>query len=213
MDNRIASQSGGLNDAAVEAYEAAIERGDSGPSAMKAAAALYPEAASFLADYALSVAAADAFATDEPLAVEQARVVSRGDAIMAARFSPSASPLSGGVIDAAKRTGLTLAALSQSVSLARSVLVKLDRRLIEASTVPESAVERIASALGASAAELQAHLSLPPTLGASASYKAQSAPTIDAPDRQSFDDALDAAVASGEMTQSEADAWKPTGQS
>jgi hypothetical protein len=192
-------------DLAAAFFEDERARGLSVADALRSATVAHPESATFLADYAYSVAAVDVL-PDSPDDTRLAEMIAaRSAKILGERFAATAKfP---GILASAKAKGLDLLSLSKSLGMARSVLVKLDRRLIAAATVPTLALERIASALGCTAAALAAYLAGPPTLAASANYRASEAPDITALPREAFADAIATAVGAREMTADDAKQW------
>jgi hypothetical protein len=177
---------------------------------VRAATAEFPIYAALLADYALTVRAAREIEDSEELSQAESRILSRSEPLIAARFGP-ANALTG-IIAAAAEHGQNVAQLSDALGLARSVIVKLDRRLIDATTVPHAAIQRIAAAISCAADDLAAYLNGPPSLAPGASYRAKTAPAIagesGAVRREAFGTAVAAAVTSGEMKAEQADAWR-----
>jgi lambda repressor-like predicted transcriptional regulator len=116
-----------------------------------------------------------------------------------------------GILAAAKAIGISIAELSQNLGLAKSALIKLDRRLIDASTVPQKAIEKIAAAVSVSAESLRAYLNAPPTLGAGASYHSIDKPSLLSSNsvemREPFESTLQTSISSGEMTREQAEEW------
>jgi transcriptional regulator with XRE-family HTH domain len=82
------------------------------------------------------------------------------------------------LLDAAKQQGLNPAQLAAETGLSRTLLMKLDQRLIVASTIPARLVERIATVLNAPLSSVTAYLAQPAKLTATAQYRAEEAPTV-----------------------------------
>ncbi|HEY3332946.1 MAG TPA: hypothetical protein VGK19_23130 [Capsulimonadaceae bacterium] len=193
---------------AAVAFDDAVAAGKTPQAALSQAIADYPAAASFLSDYALSVIAVGAQEASAELTEIESVVMSRADMLLAKRIAPvTGKALRAGILGLAKQQGLTLTALAEALGLGRSVIVKLDRRLIDAATVPASALSRIADAIGAASSDIRAYLALPPTMAAGASYKATDTPAT-APEQQAFADAVSTALLSGEMDDASAAAWR-----
>jgi hypothetical protein len=193
---------------AMAMFDDAITDGQDTKSALAAVIGVYPECAALLADYTLAKAA-ESRATSLEEDETTARIERRA-ALIAQRYVPTPAPFTG-ILAAAKQQGGTIASLSEQLSLARSVVVKLDRRLIDAATIPASLIERIAATVGQSVATVQSYLAAPPSLSAGASYKSAASPELGDKARESFEAALDVAVSSGEMTTAQRDQWLATG--
>ncbi|MDR3706685.1 MAG: hypothetical protein P4L33_00155 [Capsulimonadaceae bacterium] len=209
---RVRQEDVDTEDLAIDLYEQTIARGASAAEAIAMTLRAFPDHAALIADYAFTQEAANTRQTAADAAAD-ARIMARADALIASRLSASKAPSVPltGLIDRARAHGLDLVKLSASLGLARSVLVKLDRRLIDAATVPAPAIQRIAVAIGCAADDLRAYLSGPPTLAAGASYRSKTAPDLADSDgairREPFARALGTAVASREMQQAQVDEW------
>lgn len=196
-------------DAAIALFDSLVGRhGDIG-AALRAASIRYPEQAGFLADYALTSDSMRDFEPSEALERIEAQILHRADALIVSHNSPA---LFAGIVATAARRGIDLLQLSDLLELSRSVLVKLDRRLIDPATIPASVTAALAEQFSTTGDALRRYLAGPPSMAAEASYRSRKAPSIagasGAVDREAFANALDAAVKSGEMTPSQAARWR-----
>lgn len=82
------------------------------------------------------------------------------------------------LIAAAKRAGLTFAALKDRVGLSESLLQKLNRRLIDPGTIPVRILADLAVALQQRLDSVAAYLARAPTFAAGAQHRADQAPTL-----------------------------------
>ena len=88
----------------------------------------------------------------------------------------------GSLLEEGSAHGLTISALAECVELSVPLLLKLERRLIRAATVPSRVVERVARAIERDSAAVAAYLRVAPRLTQSASYHAPTAPTLAEPE-------------------------------
>lgn len=84
-----------------------------------------------------------------------------------------------GILVAARKVGLSVSGLCKRLRLGRTVVTKLDRRLLEPRTIPRSLIHELADVLQRTSEEVAAYLGLPPTLSASASYRAFDLPALE----------------------------------
>lgn len=78
--------------------------------------------------------------------------------------------------DAARERGMEPSAFTSELGIGSSVFWKLERRLIEAATIPASLLDRIAKLLEAPRVAVENYLRLPPTLSHGASFYANEPP-------------------------------------
>jgi hypothetical protein len=105
---------------------------------------------------------------------------------------PSRTPLTN-LMDDAKARGLDAAGFAQELGLDKLLLGKLNRRTLEALSLPRTLVERLAQILERSFDEVAAYLNGGMRLAAGAYYKARQAPSLVAESgqpKQSFAEAL-----------------------
>lgn len=95
----------------------------------------------------------------------------------AAEPAAARSPLTGLASEAEAR-GLSVAALAQTLRLDRTLLLRLDQRVLEAWSLPAALIERLAEALERSTDEIRAYFAGPPKLASGTHYKAKAAPKI-----------------------------------
>jgi hypothetical protein len=201
-------------------FDDAVAGGASLTDALRASIAQHPACAALLADHAATVAGVETVATADAAPVEEL-ISERADRLFGARQSAasttalperqaatSTSALSG-IIAKATELGLRLPALCERVGLPRSVVVKLDRRLIDAATVPSQVVARVAEQLAVSADVLRSYLQTAPTLSGAASYRAKEPPALadaesgDVAPREAWASAIGAALQSGEISEAQ----------
>ena len=194
---------------AIALYEDALATGIAENEALKSVLSQLPAAAEALLSYAATGFVEKATPKTDDEDILAARIQARSAKLFASRFAAKESAPVTSILDAAKKCGLDIAALSRQLAIGKSVLVKLDRRLIDPASIGDAAAERIAGAIGQAAESVRQYLSAPPTLSAGASYRSNKAPSASAP-RQSLSDALDTAVRSGEITEADAREWRET---
>ena len=172
-------------------------------AALKLAIAAYPDDAADLGDYALMIPIR---ALSEETPAELNEMIAARSMIVAQRMRSAAEgrPLPGILsrFDEIRKEPKRAAA---SLRLGWSALVKLDRRLIEAASVPRRLAERLAEALETDASSVLAYLSGGAQLSPAAEYKASRTPR--ARRKESFQAALRSAVAAGEMTADDEAFW------
>lgn len=100
------------------------------------------------------------------------------------------------LLEAGKERGLATGALAERAGLSVPLVLKLDRRLIRAATIPARVIEGLAAALGRDAAGVAAYLQGAPRLAAGASYHAGATPALGG--QEDFADAV-----RGDLTLSE----------
>ncbi len=93
-----------------------------------------------------------------------------------------------GLLAEAKARGISRKDLAAATRLSIPLIDKLDRRLIRYSTIPRNIVESIANLLGRQAEAVSQYLQGAPLLPASASYRAEEAPSL--PEAQDFSEAV-----------------------
>jgi hypothetical protein len=142
----------------------------------------YPQHERALVQYALynflfeqGGAAAEPTPAEETLFLERAAMIRKR--MMQSR-TQAASSWMGDLIEAAKKRGLTVPALAERLHLTPVEIVKLNQRLIRASTIPNALVQQLATLLGRSREEVASYLQLPPTLSANASYRSAETPRV-----------------------------------
>ena len=78
--------------------------------------------------------------------------------------------------DAARACGKKPREVAQAVGIGMSLFAKLNRRLIQAITVPESLAQRLSAEMNVTLADLRAYFALPPSLAEGAAYRSESVP-------------------------------------
>ncbi len=86
------------------------------------------------------------------------------------------------LVGAAKAAGMSLKEVAREVHLGDAVLRKLDRRLIQFTSIPEEALADIAQVLRCPVGALSEYLQQPPTFAAGAHYRASRAPQLAEPE-------------------------------
>ena len=178
--------------------EFAAELDDAGASYALLAAwtARYPAYARELAD----LAAGEALLRHAPPAsepIDDQRLVQTGlDAVRgilerAREERPVAAPASAavpGLMARARDLGLNITQLAERTQLSVTLVGILDRRLIRFASIPREVVHGLAAALETQVASIAEYLQQGPAFAASASFRAEEAPTL--PPLQEFDDAV-----------------------
>lgn len=90
----------------------------------------------------------------------------------------AARPPLTGLASEAEARGLSVAALAQTLRLDRTLLLRLDQRVLEAWTLPAALIDRLAQALERTTDETRAYLAGPPKLASGTHYKAKAAPKM-----------------------------------
>lgn len=91
--------------------------------------------------------------------------------------APARPPLTGLASEAEAR-GLSVAAVAQTLRMDRTLLLRLDQRVLEAWTLPAALIDRLAQALERTTDEIRAYLSAPPKLASGTHYRARIAPKM-----------------------------------
>ena len=78
----------------------------------------------------------------------------------------------------AQARGLSVAALAQTLRLDRTLLLRLDQRVLEAWSLPAALIDRLAQALERNTEEIHAYFASPPKLASGTHYRAKAAPKI-----------------------------------
>ena len=82
------------------------------------------------------------------------------------------------VVETARKRGLTPADLAARLRIGLSVLARIERRLLNPSSIPAKLINGIAEAIGVSPEAVLTYLREPPTLAAAASYRARHRPAL-----------------------------------
>ncbi len=82
------------------------------------------------------------------------------------------------IVERARSLGIEPSRLSATLNLGKSVVAKLERRLVDPATVPAALFRKLGKVLGVSSEAVRSYLDRPPTLAMAASYKAQVAPQM-----------------------------------
>lgn len=91
---------------------------------------------------------------------------------------PAVQPPIASLLEEGRAHGLAAGALAERAGLSIPLVLKLDRRLIRAATIPLAVVERVARAVERDAAAVAAYLQGTPRLAQGASYHAAETPTL-----------------------------------
>ncbi len=83
-----------------------------------------------------------------------------------------------GLASEAEARGVSGAALARTLRLDKTLLVRLDQRVLEAWTLPSLLIDRLAEALARTTDEVSAYLSGPPKLASGTHYRAKAAPKM-----------------------------------
>ena len=194
--------------AALSEISDAVRSGQTTQEAIRTALAEYPQHALLITDYALQTVPLgidEQDASDSTIApsVATASLIDRIAAKKQQQMRPTA--IKSLLTLAISKLG-SPAKLSEMLGLGHSVLVKLDRGLIEFATIPAEFIERSADQLRVSRNALETYLRLPPRLANSSDYRARKRPSPGA--QQTFADAINASVIMGEMNEDAARVWQ-----
>ncbi len=94
----------------------------------------------------------------------------------APKTEPAARPALAGLISEAG--GLSAAEMARFLQIDRTLLLRLEQRLLDAWTLPSALVDRLARVLERTSDEISAYLSGPPKLAEGTHYRARAAPKI-----------------------------------
>lgn len=152
----------------------------------------YPQHERALVQYALynflfeqGGAATEPTPAEETLFLERAAMIRKR--MMQSRTQAAPSWI-GDLIGAAKKQGWTVPTLAEHLHLTPVEVMKLNQRLIRATTIPNALVQQLATLLGRSREEVASYLQLPPTLSANASYRSAEPPRVQR--QQDFEEVL-----------------------
>lgn len=134
---------------------------------------------------------------------QEALFLARAQAIRERMIAGQRKPALTGLLESAKARGMSATDLARELRLGVPEVVKLDRRLIRASTLPRRLIDHLAQMLQVSFAEVATYLRRPPTLSAQASYKADQAPRVAA--QEEFAHAI---AASHALTEAQKAFWR-----
>jgi hypothetical protein len=87
----------------------------------------------------------------------------------------------------AEKKGFTSESLAAALKLPRTVITKLQRRLIRPETLPQRLIEQIAEKLDRSTSDIASYFKMPPQLIANGAFRHDEAPVIE---QETFADAL-----------------------
>lgn len=82
------------------------------------------------------------------------------------------------LVHAAKAQGLTAKVLAAKLGIGLTLMAKLNQRLLQIATLPDTLIERLAVELKTGAAEIRAYLARPATLASAAQYKSDGVPQV-----------------------------------
>jgi hypothetical protein len=185
---------------AITLFEDAVANGQTDATALASSIAQFPECAELLREQALiSGLYAQMPESDEITRIRET-IENRAARLNTARFARIA-----GIIAEGKIKGFAVTELSKRLGLGKTLIIKLDRRLIDAATIPHRLIELLADTLQTSIGSIRAYLSSPPTLAQGASFRSKQSA---APKQESFESALATSVQTGEITQAEATLWQ-----
>jgi hypothetical protein len=172
--------------------------------ALQSASARFRGQTGLLADYALYKSALDRESpTEAETESESLLAIIESAAVSNARAGGDV--LDAGLLKRIGVIGMSLEGVADRMHIARSVLTKLDRRLILPDSIPTRFVRELGGVLRTSSECLVRYFARSPGLSAAAEYKAAHAPRAGRP--QSFDRAVLAAVENGELDASEREYW------
>lgn len=137
------------------------------------------ELAEFTAQWSLMhwLPATPVAATAEGSLVQQGMQSIKGILAHAVAARPEEEPLNS-LLEEGRSRGLAVGTLAERVGLSIPLLLKLDRRLIRATTIPPQVVDGLARAVGRQTAIVATYLQGSPRLAQGASYHASEAPAL-----------------------------------
>jgi len=146
----------------------------------------YPQYERDLTEFAVNWSLSDTLPTaPEVEAIPAETLVQRGmarvHAVLAAQGAASiaqTAPAITNLATEARARGLSLRAVARESGLSVVLLSMLDRRLIQAASIPREAVEAVAGAIGREAAAVAQYLQGAPTLAHGANYYSQAPPAL-----------------------------------
>ncbi len=168
------------------------------PDAIRATVAEFPRQAVSIADYTMqaSVLGSDESSqTSNPVAVKTT-LIALVDKIAQSKLQQQSSDTITSIISRAESVLGSSATLAQTLEVGQSLLLKLDRRMIQFGTIPAAFLQVLADKLQLSRAAIDDYLQMPPRLALSADYKSRKRPEATT---QTFDQAMAASLATGEI--------------
>jgi hypothetical protein len=137
---------------------------------------------------------------------DEARLARVGRSVVAemrAQYGMAHPPLVS-LTDAARRRSLRLRDLAERLGIGMPIVSKLDQRLLQFATLPESLIRKLAETLELGTEAVRDYLRQPPTLAASAAYQytGTTAPQVSA--QQDFAEAIRACPG---MSEAQKQAW------
>jgi hypothetical protein len=166
--------------------------------AYAATVASFPGEAKVLSESIVVRASPEPSSSDRPIEELVASVSRR----VAARTRPA--PISG-LYSMIEQAELEMEAFLKELKIGKSVLYKLERRLIEPATVPSALLDLLADSFSLPIDSVLEYLSLPPTLSYSSSFKGSSPPT--ARPKQTFESALWTSISVDGINRADYDYW------
>jgi len=175
----------------LEAFDAALKAEPERKGVLAEWIARYPDYSDELTEWAVAFHSGELDAYDAP-AESGGEVSGYAAGLIAALIAEPlpASSVPKSLIAAAKEAGLNVGQLAARIRVDRTVLRKLENRLLSTATVPQILIDALADALNRSAGQIRAYLALPPQLASGAQYRAATAPVLEGVTQQSFADAL-----------------------
>lgn len=131
--------------------------------------------------HSMQPAAGTHMPSDDELAARGMGIVQQLLGASAAAPATAGAPIRSLLTEASAR-GLSQQQFRDAVGLGLGVLMKLDRRLIQFGSIPRAAIQQIATALQRDVASVAQYLQQGPTLATTASYRADQAPQLAAPE-------------------------------
>ncbi len=168
----------------------------------------YPEAAEALTEYALYSNSESGSKPDNGRIDALAMVVSATadkvrEHMMATHplYRVNISPIQT-IREEAASVNIEVNDLAKRLNISKTVLAKLDRRIVQADTIPTPIIKQLALALRRTVDDVKEYFTLPPTLAANASYKSKSAPSVQP--KETFERAI---LTASDMTAEQKAEW------
>ena len=158
----------------VQYYE---NRKSEAPTALKEWIATYPAYQDELVSWATEIPALEFSETLPDDAEQDAKTYAASlNSLKRMGYSVQTEAQFKSLLSVAEKLGLSPKQFAAKLNLDRALLMKLEQRLIQVATIPQTLIEKLAAELKTGAEQVREYFNLPPTLAQNALYRADSTP-------------------------------------
>jgi hypothetical protein len=196
------------------AYDDLLTQGMRQAEALDLIAQKFPDYAEKLREYAITSTISAGLSSNQFLEDLEEKIVQKSYSILKEKFQISSEKLENiinfeSLLKYARDLKIDLASFSMKLGLGRSVLVKLDRHLLDPLSIPNSLILKLSEILEISQISVEQYFLKPPTLSRAASFRSDAPPSLNASKtKESFQKALETSVNTGEISKEQFEAWK-----